>query len=364
MKEITITKNDANRRLDKFLRKYLCNASLSQIYKIIRKDLKVNNRKQDESYILEIGDKLCFYIKDEEYTKLIDNKTSKKSTQTKKQFETIYEDENILITNKPFGLLTHGDSKEKKNHLSNQVKDYLIANGEYNPRLEKVFSPAPANRLDRNTTGLVLFGKNALSLQALNKIIRENKTRKFYLTIIHGIIKKEQILDGILYKDSEKNQVIIDNSNDKNLKNITNKENGLPVKTIIKPLQELKENFTLVVVELITGRSHQIRAHLASIGHPIIGDSKYATKSIHATNKILSDKYDLSTQLLHAFKLEFQDDINELSYLTGKSFYANLPEKFKNILIDLDGDAKYFNDVYSIWEKLFLICIKTKKYKK
>ena len=157
MQKIKVTANDSKRRLDRFLRKYLERATLGSIYKIIRKDVKVNGQRKDNNYVLEEGDEITLYLSDERIAALSAPKKTASRRKTKKTFTVIYEDDNILIANKPFGLLTHGDRNEKKNHLANQVKDYLIEKGEYNPRTEKVFSPAPANRLDRNTTGLVLF---------------------------------------------------------------------------------------------------------------------------------------------------------------------------------------------------------------
>ncbi len=184
MRDITITANDAGRRLDRFLRKYLRNASLGEIYKLIRKDVKVDGRRRNESYMLNEGEVLTLYISDEVLASLTGEgsagragsgktRSASSSGKAKRQFRIIYEDDKVLIVSKPYGLLTHGDSHEKKNHLANQVRDYLIEKGEYDPRSEKVFSPAPANRLDRNTTGLVLFGKTSAALKALNEAIRE-----------------------------------------------------------------------------------------------------------------------------------------------------------------------------------------------
>ena len=327
MKELTITSNDAGRRLDRFLRKYLKNASLGQIYKIIRKDVKVDGKRKGEEYVLNEGEVLTLYISDDELEKLSGGSAGKAAGghKAKRQFGIVYEDENILIVDKPYGLLTHGDVHEKKNHLANQVKDYLIEQGEYNPREEKVFSPAPANRIDRNTTGLVLFGKTSRALKGLNEMIREDQVSKFYLTIVHGIIDREMTLESALTKDEKTNKVKID------------KGGELAITTIVRPLQQLDKNCTLVEVELVTGRSHQIRAHLASIGHPIIGDSKYAGKQAVRLNSYLNERYKLSTQLLHAYRLEFIEGSEGLEYLTGEKFEAAIPQAFERIFTGLGG---------------------------
>ena len=237
MREITIGTNDAGRRLDRFLRKYLKNASLGEVYKFIRKDVKVDGRRRDESYILSEGEILSLYIPDDKLDALIGSgagddgahglggdasKTGARQNMPKRSFTIIYEDENILIADKPRGLLTHGDAHEKKNHLANQVKDYLIASGAYNPRDEKVFSPAPANRLDRNTTGIVLFGKTAEAMRELNSAIRGDEIGKFYLTVACGVIAGRLELAGELVKDEVLNTV-----------RVTSGENARKIATVV-----------------------------------------------------------------------------------------------------------------------------------
>ena len=342
MREIRITANDAGRRLDRFLRKYLPGASLSEIYKIIRKDVKVDAKRRSESYILNEGEVLTLYLSDEAFDKYSRGKgafgagAQAAAAKAKRSFKVIYEDDNVLMVSKPYGLLTHGDSREKKDHLANQVKDYLIACGAYDPRIEKVFTPAPANRLDRNTTGIVLFGKTAASMRELNRMIRDDEIRKFYLTIACGVIKDELRLGGSLVKDEAANRV-----------KILEGGSGKDVETIVRPLKVLSFGgglkATLCEVELVTGRSHQIRAHLASIGHPLIGDSKYADRGAAAVNRYVRERFGLSTQLLHADRIEFLDtaaDSEILGYLARKAFDATAPARFNEILNGLGG--RYF----------------------
>ena len=324
MVKIILTENEGNQRLDRFLKKYFQDAPLSYIYKTIRKDLKVNGKRAKEDTMLLEGDELSFFIPDDEFAKL----TKKKSrvSHAKKQFKVVYEDDNVLICEKPYGLLTHGDKTEKKNHLANQVIDYLIETGSYNPRLERTFTPAPVNRLDRNTTGLVLFGKNAKALQDLNKMIRnKDDISKRYMTIVHGKIEHEMILRDKMLKDERRNLVsVIDESS----------EDGKLMETVARPLKVGKYHekwYTLLEVEIITGRTHQIRAHLAKEGYPVIGDIKYGARK----------EFGLSTQLLHSHMLVFNRCEESLKYLEGKSFTAELPDDFlriENTIFKNSGD--------------------------
>jgi len=320
MVKIIIEKNDENQRLDRFLRKYLKSAPLSMIYKLIRKDVKVNGKRSKEEYMLVQGDEISLFMSEEE----IESYRGKKEVSGKKSkrtFKVLFEDENILAAYKPFGLLTHGDRNEKKNHLANQVIDYLIEEGKYNPRSEKTFTPAPANRLDRNTTGLVLFGKNSDSLRELNHMIRERGyVNKYYLTIVYGELDEPLYLKDRMEKDGDANTVrVMDIDIDS--------EDGKLMETVARPLMT-KHGYTLVEVELVTGRTHQIRAHLASAGYPIIGDSKYGDRRI---NGVIEKRYHLTTQFLHAYRLEFIKGSGNLSYLEGKVIKSELPENLKRI---------------------------------
>ena len=325
MIKLTIGENQGNQRLDRFLKKYFAKASLGFIYKLIRKDVKVNGKRKTPEAILEVGDELVIYISEEEALGL---QKTVKAFNTKKQFTVIYEDDNILIAQKPFGLLTHGDGREKKNHLANQVIDYLISTGEYDPRSEKTFTPSPANRLDRNTTGLVIFGKKAAALQELNTMIRQRDAiEKIYMTIVSGKVE-----DGLQLRDSmvknEKTNVVT----------ITDSEDGKDMETDITPIAYSKvgKPYTLVEAKIRTGRTHQIRVQLAGAGYPIIGDIKYGKSVI---NNYMKSKYDLTTQLLHAYKLVFSQcrEDGPLAYLQGKEFICPLPDRFERIKRDIFG---------------------------
>ncbi len=319
MIKITITTNEADQRLDRFLKKYFKKASLSGIYKMIRKDIKINGKRAKEDTMLREGDELSLYMSEEKMAELT---APVKKNSAKRQFKIAYEDNNILIVDKPKGLLTHGDSHEKKNTLVNQVCGYLQEKGEYLPSREKTFVPSPVNRLDRNTTGLVIFGKNAAALRMLTGVIRDREhIEKYYVTIVCGKLDKEMILDDRMVKDHETNISSV----------VADEEEGKDAMTHVKPLV-VGNKFSLVEVRIFTGRTHQIRVHLANAGYPLAGDIKYGDRK---ANDYLR-KHGITTQLLHAYRLKFTDMPEEADAINGKTVEAPLPPDFakaKEVLI-------------------------------
>ena len=328
VKNIEIKPNDAGQRLDRFLRKYLPKATLSGIYKMIRKDVKVNGKRSKLDAFLEEGDIITLYLDDEKIDQL---SVRKKITRTDRTFKIIYEGDNVLIVFKNPGILTHGDANEKKNHLTNQVVSYLIDTGSYNPRFSNTFSPSPANRLDRNTSGLVVFGKNTDSLRRLNEIFKNRDIEKSYLTICQGEIKAPLDLHGYMEKieASGKFRTCISETSNQKSKAIHTKVNPL------KCGEYKGVKYTLTEVKLMTGRMHQIRAHLSYIGHPIVGDSKYGGRELR--------NLDIRNQLLCANKLSFpefaEDDI--LAELSEKTFETKPDNLFVKAVNNIfKGDIK------------------------
>lgn len=316
MKEIFITKEKSNQRADKFVRRFLNDAPLSFIYKLFRKkDVKVNGHWIKENYILQENDVLKIFVTDaqlEEFNK------PKKIEDIKINFDLIYEDQNILIVNKPKGLLIHGDESEKRITLSNMVLSYLHKKGEYQNNLEG-FIPSPCHRLDRNTSGLVIFAKNVIASQIVMDLFKEHtNVFKTYFALLDGKVDEEGTIEAPLLKD-EKTGFVKVQSVSKGAKKAITKYS----------LVEYSKNMSLVKATLITGRTHQLRVHFSYIKHPIIGDQKYGNFDI---NKKFDSKFNYHYQFLHAYSLEFKDVPGELSYLSGKTFVAPLFKRDKEIL--------------------------------
>ena len=321
MREITVDKNESNQRLDRFLKKYMGNATQGFIYKMLRKkNIKVNGGKANpESTIME-GDLIQLYLSDETLDKFI---TVKGEIKSKLIPSIIYEDDNIILINKAMGILSHGaGGDEFEDNIVDSMVSYLIEKGDYVPRLEKTFTPSICNRLDRNTSGVIIGAKNYQALQIINAAIKETKVRKFYKTIVKGRVEKDFRAEAFLNKDEDRNMVAISK----------NQEDGSKkIETIIKVLKRTDE-YSLLEIELITGRTHQIRGHLSSLGFPVIGDRKYGKPFI---NKHFESEYGLANQWLHGYKIEFNGLKEPLEYLNGKTFEAPIEEDLHRIEEDL-----------------------------
>lgn len=317
---VEIGLNESGQRLDKFSRKLFKDVPMGVIYKAIRKgDIRVNDKKAKEKYILEDGDVFTSkYVQSERVKNIGENEYIKVD---KNKLKIVYEDKNVLLVEKWPGVLVHGDSKNTQPTLSDHVLSYLDEKGEYTPESEVTFKPSPCNRLDANTSGMVLFAKNFQATKILNEMIREKDLQKYYVALVKGRIK-DGLYEGYIKKNEEKN---ISKVYEKNVPN--SKKISMEIKTL-----ETVGSFSFIEINLITGRSHQIRAHLSYLGNSIIGDSKYGDKKL---NSFFDNKFGLEFQFLYAYKYVFKNCSGELEYLENKSVTAALPPMFKKIKKDV-----------------------------
>ena len=301
MHSFTVKKNDAGQRLDKFLTKAVKGLPTSLMYKYIRtKKIKGNRKRTEQKYMLCEGDVIDLFIRDEFFG--APEKDMGAITRIQPRIEAVYEDENILLINKRPGVVVHEDSEAKENTLLMHVRAYLYQKGEYDPSDEQSFAPALCKRIDSNTGGIVIAAKNAAALREMNAKIKAGEINKFYLCAVHGRLKKKSDTHrGWLVKDSAENKVRIYDKKVPGAKDTITK---------YEVLSE-KGDESLLRVELITGRTHQIRATMAYLGHPLIGDGKYGV------NK--NDR--IKHQALYSYRLEFdfESSEGELGYLKGKS---------------------------------------------
>lgn len=315
MKTLIVTEKEAGQRLDKLLTKYLNLAGRGFIYKMLRKkNIMVNGKKCDGSEKLSKGDEIKLFLSEETLQKFSHIQVQKVRDI---QLSVIYEDAHILLINKPSGMLSQ-KAKEGDESLVEYVIDYLLKKGDLSSQDLATFRPSVCNRLDRNTSGLVAAGKSLPGLQILSEVFRDRSLHKYYYCVVKGALKEKRTISGFLLKDEKTNQVKI--FQDQVLE-------SQPIVTTYEPVSVF-DNYTLLRVTLVTGRTHQIRAHLSSIGCPLVGDGKYGDAGV---NEEARRRFGIRHQMLHSFQMEFPDLPEPLSYLSGRLFTAPLPEEFKRI---------------------------------
>ena len=317
MRQLIIHKNDENQRLDKYLKKYLKEAPGSFIYKMLRKkNIVLNGKKADGTEKLSAGDEVKLFLAEDTLVKFTGEGQSLSEVKfpVKKDLEVLFEDENLLIINKPAGELSQ-KAEAKDVSMNEYALGYLQEKGDITEESLKVFKPSVCNRLDRNTSGILIVAKTYQAAREFGAALSQRSVRKYYQCIVKGEVKKAEKIDGFLWKDEKTNKVEIYK---------TLKKDAAEIRTAYQPLKH-KDGLTLLEVHLITGRTHQIRAHLSSSGHPILGDPKYGDRK-------LSKKYGVKYQLLHACRLELDGFDGEFSKYNGKIISAELPDVFKNIM--------------------------------
>ena len=319
MKEITVGKIAEGQRIEKFVRKFLSEAPLGFIYKAFRKkDIKINGHWVNKDAIVHEGDVVRIYVTDQQ---LEDFRKPRPVTPADLPYPIAYEDDEVLIVDKPKGLLVYGDATGVRETLGNAVLDYLCFKGEYDPS-DSSFTPSPAHRLDRNTSGLVVYGKTDAALKELTLLFKERtELEKTYLALVDGDLAKDGEIDLPLWKDAMSGRVYVRSIEQGG-------KNALTRYHVVKRYG----NYTLLEVELVTGRTHQIRVHFASIGHPLVGDEKYGDFASCRNVKRLTG---LQSQFLHAHKLRFGNVSGALSGLKNKTIISKLPEYLEKAIEQL-----------------------------
>ena len=321
MKNFYVQQNEAGQRLDKLLAKLMNKAPKSFLYKMLRKkNIVLNGKKADGSEKLVLDDRITLFLSDETIAQFTEQA---EAVQVSKELDVVYEDQHLLVVNKPIGELSQKADKEDVSMVE-YIISYLLSSNQLSREQLVSFKPGICNRLDRNTSGLLIAGKSLPGLQEMAGIIKDRTLGKYYLCIVKGRLDGKKRVEGYLSKDEKSNKVTIHPAQTKDAEYIC---------TEYEPICSTA-GFTLLQVKLVTGRSHQIRAHLASLGHPLIGDHKYGDQR---TNHYFKSNYGLSHQLLHSHYMVFPELKGELSYLSGKELKAEVPDIFLKIQKDLFG---------------------------
>ena len=330
MQKITVSANEAGQRLDKLLGKYLSNAPMSFVYKMLRKkNIKLNGKKAQGNEKLTKGDQVEVFLSDDTWQKFAGAPGAEKqlpadlarAMKSSIRLSVIYEDPDILILNKPSGMLSQKAAPSDLS-LNEYMIAYLLKKGDLKLAELATFRPSVCNRLDRNTSGLIVAGKSLAGLQQMGELFKKRTLKKYYLCIVKGRITEPAHIRGYLVKDEKTNRVSLSKGG------FSKDAKGLPIETEYVPIA-WNEEMTLLKVHLITGRTHQIRAHLASTGHPLLGDYKYGSKK---WNDRYKKEWKIEDQVLHAYQLTMPGMKKELENLSGKTFYAKVPEVFWKLI--------------------------------
>lgn len=335
MKQIQISKSDSGQRFDKYLKRVFPEMGTSFMYKMLRKkNITLNNKKATGSELIQDGDIVKCFFSDETFKKFsgissTDNNITNENTDeyataftTLKGIKVLYEDQHILLLNKPAGVLSQKATLSDIS-LNEWMIGYLLHSGSVSDGSLKHFKPSVCNRLDRNTSGLVICGKTLLGSREMSRMLKDRSLQKYYRTYVHGHLEGEKTLEGFHSKNTKNNQAKVLFTNP-----ACNIEDYDAITTAYRSI-EAKELYSYLEIELITGKTHQIRAHLAAIGHPIAGDRKYGqTIYDKATGRL--PKHYPKYQLLHAYRIVFPKLEGELAYLSDKEFICEEPSAFTN----------------------------------
>ncbi|MDE6846625.1 MAG: RluA family pseudouridine synthase [Lachnospiraceae bacterium] len=350
MYQIQITDKEAGQRFDKYLHRILPNAGNSFLYKMLRKkNITLNDRKADGSEKISVGDSVKIYFADETLAKfrgtagtggsniVWEAARSRSKTDYGTNYLTayqkisgvhiLYENDHILLADKPAGVLSQ-KAERTDISLNEWLIGYLLNSGFMKEEELVTYKPSVCNRLDRNTSGIVLCAKSLRGAQMLGNLLKDRTLHKYYQLYVKGIVNEEQLIEGYLHKDEKLNKVSVTPINTKPPAKTSDEKNAY-IKTAYKPIR-VEQDKTLLEVELITGKTHQIRAHLASIGHPLLGDYKYGDR---AWNEAYRAKYHVRSQLLHAYKVVFPQLEEPFTDISGKTFYAQMPDIFRRVSV-------------------------------
>lgn len=318
-----ITEREAGVRFDKYLHKLLPEAGSGFLYKMLRKkNIVLNDKKADGSEKIVCGDVVSIYFKEETLLKFMGKPLAISAPPFQNSIGVLYENEHILIADKPAGILTQ-KAKPHDISLNEWLVSYLLADKQITPDELAAFKPSACNRLDRNTSGIVLCAKSVRGAQMLSKVLKDRSLHKFYRLYVKGAVTEEKVIDGYLHKDEKNNKVQVYSVSEAEWKRTA----GDYIQTRYIPVRPEKDK-TLLEVELITGKSHQIRAHLADDGHPLLGDYKYGDKE---WNEKYRKTYGVTHQLLHAYRIVFPKLPEMFADISEKTFYSPLPEIFDTV---------------------------------